>query len=144
VQTRKTVYSQKMRVSGEPDVIGLRQLVRQVAREWGMGLTQQARLTAATSALARAMVGAGNCPTIALEIARNEDRFILEIGCVFHEETARSTIEQIEQAIPFTEIHELVDEVCICDDEAHRGLRLKLHILLDTDLFSKQQEDRKG
>lgn len=73
---------QHVAVRSEYDVVSLRQQVRQMARLLGLSLPQQARITAAISSIARALLDAAPGSLFTIQVARRQPQPALEIICI--------------------------------------------------------------
>src|SRR5690349_13318873 len=72
---------QQIVVSSDYDVITMRQEIRLNARSFGMVLSQQARITAAVSAVARTMLATNNRVIFTIQLVALEIGRAMEVGC---------------------------------------------------------------
>lgn len=100
--------AQRIVVSDERDVIALRQEVRQVARTLGMGLTRQARITAAITAVARELLGKTDGTTFIIQVIAHSTASALEISCLSPFPPSEKKYD--EKALQFGEARSLADE----------------------------------
>jgi hypothetical protein len=75
-----TMQPQQLQISTEFDVIALRQAVRQAGRVAGLGPPQQARITAAISEVARALLAAVGDGSFTIRV-REDEKPALEVTC---------------------------------------------------------------
>ncbi len=82
-------HSQTITVRSEVDVVIARMKVREMARELGMPLADQARISLATSSLAGALeMGKARHGQITMDCLRNGDRMGVRVICVKKEGAA--------------------------------------------------------
>ncbi len=72
---------QRMIVKNDHDVISLRQAVRQMARAVGLGLPEQARITAAISEIARLLLSHESKTQFTIRIVKDVAHPALEVLC---------------------------------------------------------------
>jgi hypothetical protein len=101
---------QQMQICTDYDMITLRQAVRQTSRAVGLGPAQQARMTAAISEVARALLTerGGGFFTIRLDM-RASACPALEVACEAHPGDDDAT-NQLYQSAAVAEARALVDE----------------------------------
>jgi hypothetical protein len=101
---------QQMQICTDSDMIALRQAVRQTSRAVGLGPAQQARMTAAISEVARALLTGrgGGLFTIRLDM-RVSARPVLEVACEAQPGDHDAT-NNIYQSAVVAEARALVDE----------------------------------
>jgi hypothetical protein len=111
----------------EYDVIAMRQEVRQIARNLGLGLTQQAKITAAVSAVARALLG--NYPTILLNahIASQGDRQALEVAWTVQDSVVDPG--QLRVVLNLNEVQLLVDDASIAHGAGGPHLTVRMWLV---------------
>lgn len=117
------VPPQQLQVSTEFDVITLRQAIRQAGRLAGLGPAQQARITAAISEVARALLAAvgDGCFTIRVDEANAQPA--LEVACGGGPRGGRATTPSLYAMPTVAEARGLVDDARI---EASDGATLLL------------------
>ncbi len=118
----------QVHVQSDIDVVTLRQQVRQMARMLGLGLTQQARITAAISTVARSLVES-ECQALFLIQASNQPPHpALEITCQAESiaDDPAYTTEAIKKTIHFEEARSLVDEARLALEDSHALLTLRI------------------
>jgi hypothetical protein len=81
MQTPSAPHPQSLLVDDEYSVITVRRRVREVARELGLGTTQQAKITTATSMVARGMLLSNWSGVVTIQQAQQGARSVLEISC---------------------------------------------------------------
>ncbi len=118
---------QHLHVHTEHDVISLRQAVRQMARSVGLGLPEQARITAAISEIARALLLDGGTSRFIIQVVDQDPRPALEVVCV-------SPHAHAHEAHTSQNLHAL-SEACALVDETnlttlHEGVPLILRMWL--------------
>lgn len=101
---------QNLQVDTEHDVILLRQAVRQMSRSVGLGLPKQARITAAISEIARALLLDGGTARFIIHVTYEEPHPALEIVCA-------SAVAHAHRAHTGQNPHSL-SEACTLVDEA--------------------------
>ena len=72
---------QQIVVSTDYDVITMRQEIRLNARSFGMVLSQQARITAAVSAVARTMLATNSRVIFTIQLVAHDMGQAMEVGC---------------------------------------------------------------
>lgn len=121
-----------MLVTNETDVVLLRQTVRQIAREQRMGLTQQAKLTAAMSAVARGTLAINGDTPFVIHIATDavQQQPILEVSCMLANIAERGGQEDLAHILHFDDARILVDEadLDIQGDKARIVLRMHMTV----------------
>jgi len=112
----------------EYDVVAMRQAVRQVARDLGLGLSQQAKIATAISTIARALIAASCRTTIRMRLDDALPRPALEIVCHGPLGVLPGDLAQLEQLLHFGEARALVDaaELALGESGALLSLRMWL------------------
>ncbi len=82
MQPLSSPQPQNLYVNAEHDIISLRQAVRQMARGVGLGLPEQARITAAISEVARAFLLNGGTARFIIQVTDHNPHPALEVVCV--------------------------------------------------------------
>lgn len=118
-----------MQVLSDADVIALRQAIRQTARAAGLSAAQQARITAAISEVARALltVAGDGCFTIRLD-DKVGARPALEIACSAGPAGAGTDINPVYALPAVSEARALVDDTQV--ETAEHGPRLLMRMWL--------------
>ena len=116
--------TREVEVREEMDVVALRQEVRMLAQALGLGLTQQARVTAATSAVARGLLLRGLVVTYQLRLAEHDARRALEVSCAPPHVDAEAGEAELEEQLNIHDARLLVDEVQVA--RVPSGARLTL------------------
>lgn len=111
-----------LKVRGTADVVMLRQAVRAAAREARLGLAAQARITAAISEVARALVVDGINGDFLIQFSL-ESAFGLEILC---SAGGSASTQRKSTMRAFSEASSLVDEAALTEDEHGAQLTLKM------------------
>lgn len=126
--TPHTTLPCQLEIRTEYDVIVLRQEVRQTARMLGMGLTQQAKIAAAISTIARALVAADFHATMLMSLEKTAARSAIEISCDVSPGQSAFDLVQLTQLIHFGDAQTLVDEAALSlnNGVAHCSLRMWL------------------
>jgi len=120
--------AQQLTINNEYDVISLRQAVRQMARQSSLGLSKQARITAAISEIARVLVIHYDNTRVTVQICET-NHTCLEIICRTPGDFANGQGGMPADVLRFEDARALVDEA-ILDLDAH-GIRLSLRMYLD-------------
>jgi anti-sigma regulatory factor (Ser/Thr protein kinase) len=108
-------------VSTDYNIITMRQDVRQVARDLGLGLSQQAKIATAISTIARALIATPGRTVVQLSVDQVAQRPAFVISCRFWSADQRDDLAHLEQIIRFDETRVLVDEAALSSEE-HRIL----------------------
>lgn len=122
-------HPRQLHVQSELDVILMRQEVRQAARDLGLGLSQQARISAAISTIARALVAAHCSALMCMQANKRTTRPMLEISCILSLIDSLNDTNTLEQLLHLGEARALVDEAALWmeSEGAHLSLRMWLH-----------------
>ncbi len=118
----------QVRITSEYDVITIRQDVRQLARVFGLGLAEQAKLAAAVSGVARALLAQQGSAEFTIKTVGEGRRKMLEIVCPACLGEAFANAQAFEQALRLDETRLLVDEATV--SQIGHNLRLILHMRL--------------
>ncbi|NJP04544.1 MAG: anti-sigma regulatory factor [Chloroflexaceae bacterium] len=112
-------------------MITLRQEVRQVARSLGLELTQQARITAAISAVARALIANNLHAIFQVHVYQDANPPRLAITCTsnYPDTITSDRIEKLERMFHVGEARLLVDEVALSINNT--AAVLTMNILLE-------------
>lgn len=120
--------AQQLTINNEYDVISLRQAVRQMARQSSLGLSKQARITAAISEIARVLVVHYDNTRVTVQISE-ASHTCLEIICHTPGDFANDHGGSPADVLCFEDARALVDEAAL--DLDARGIRLSLRMYLD-------------
>lgn len=116
-------------ISSESDVINLRQTLRQIARDRGMGLTRQAKLTAAITTVARTIMSSiGEC-TYTIQVLHQNFRLWLEISLELTRMPPGESFSQMEQRLQMDNIRLLVDKTSFVRKGSGAFLTLSTEII---------------
>jgi hypothetical protein len=115
-------------ITNDYDVIVMRQEVRQLARELGLGLAQQAKLAAAISMVARMLLAVNQSTTMRMWTSDSMARPALEIACSLTSQPP-DNLAQIENTLRLDELRTLVDMMTVSleADETLINLRIQLN-----------------
>jgi hypothetical protein len=91
----------------------MRQEVRQVARELGLGLTQQAKISTAISTIARSLIAANCYATMSMRTDVLASRPAIEILCRLSSDHELTNLGELTQLLHFGEAQALVDEATL-------------------------------
>jgi hypothetical protein len=118
-----------LQIRNEYDVVAMRQEVRQVARDLGLGLSQQAKIATAISTVARALIAASCSATMGIRTDDLAPHPALEIACHVSVDQLAVDLAQLEQELHFGEARALVDEAALSveGDMVLIGLRMWLN-----------------
>jgi hypothetical protein len=108
--------TRQLQIRNEYDVVAMRQEVRQVARNLGLGLSQQAKIATAISTIARALIAASCSATMGMRTDELAPRPALEIVCHLSAGQLLTDLAQLEQLLHFGEARALVDEASLSLD----------------------------
>jgi hypothetical protein len=120
---------QQILVSDPYDVIAMRQQVRQAARTLGLGLMQQAKITAAISAVARALLAIDTRLTVTIWCDREGPRPSLQIACAAAGSPSNDEVVELERELSAGDAGTLVDEISVAPDN-DQGALLTLRMWL--------------
>jgi hypothetical protein len=115
-----------LQIRNEYDVVAMRQEVRQVARDLGLGLSQQAKVATAISTIARALIAANYSATMGMRTDDLPPRPALEIVCHLPANPLLKDLAQLEQLLHFGEARALVDEASLSLDGGGALLSLRM------------------
>jgi hypothetical protein len=128
MRTLSAAHPYQMPIKTDYDVVVMRQHVRQMARDLGLELSQQAKIATAISTVARALI-AMNCSTTIW--MRTEDigpQPALVLSCDLPAKQISDDLTQLEQRLHFGAARALVDQATLTLDgnEALLSLRIWL------------------
>jgi hypothetical protein len=118
--------TRQLQIRNEYDVVAMRQEVRQVARDLGMGLSQQAKIATAISTVARALIAANCSATMGMRTNDLASQPALEIVCQLALSQLPTDQAQLEELLHFSEARALVDEATLTFDGAGALLSLRM------------------
>ena len=116
-------------VSTDYNIITMRQDVRQVARELGLGLSQQAKIATAISTITRALITLPGSTIVQLCVDRGAPSPAFVISCRSSSTDQHDDLAHLEQSIRFDETRVLVDEATLSADE--NGILISLRMWLN-------------
>jgi hypothetical protein len=117
-----------LQIKNDHDVVAMRQEVRRVARDLGLGLSQQAKIATAISTIARALLAADCNTTMQMQTADQPPHPALEISCTLPVAQTPEDLSQLAELLHFGEARALVDEAALSLDG--RGALLNLRMWL--------------
>jgi hypothetical protein len=120
------VQTRQLQICTEYDVVAMRQDVRQVARDLGLGLSQQAKIATAISTIARALIASHCTATMGMLKDDQAARPALEIVCQLAVSQLSADLAQLEQLLHFGEARSLVDEASLVLDGGSAVLSLRM------------------
>lgn len=128
MQSLPAPCTQRMVVKSDHDVISLRQAVRQMARMVGLGLPEQARITAAISEIARLLLSHDSKTQFTIRITQQDvTHLALEILCASPYTIPPGSMPDGSSDITFcAEARSLVDENSLASSD--QGLLLTLRM----------------
>ena len=106
----------ELEIRTEFDIVAMRQEVRQAARTLGLGLTQQAKISAAISTIARALLAANCHTTMCMWTDTIASRPVMEISCALSTSQLSVDLIQLTQLLHFGQAQVLVDEATLSLD----------------------------
>jgi anti-sigma regulatory factor (Ser/Thr protein kinase) len=118
---------QQLQIRTEYDVITLRQALRQVGREVGLCAPQQARITAAISEVARALLAAVGDGSFTIRLHDDTAHLALEVACGGGPTGKRATTPELYATPGVVEARSLVDDTQV---ESADGATLLLRVWL--------------
>jgi len=121
-----TPAPRQVAIKTDYDVVVVRQHVRQLARELGLGLGQQAKISTAISAVARALLAMSCDTTFRMYIEESRPRAALVISCGLPTACASGELAQLEQRVHFSEARALVDDATIALDSSGALISLRM------------------
>ena len=123
-----SVQGDQIMVIDEYDVIVMRQMVRQMARQNRARLAQQARITSAISGVARELIVQGMSVLFSILVNDDGDQLALEVRCLPQVESHQSARLNFEHNVNIREARRLVDETIFAfsDGRPHLTLRIWL------------------
>ncbi len=108
------------------DVVTMRQEVRQLARDLGLGLIPQAKISTAVSTIARALITAQGSTTLSLQADERAARPALNITWPLSSNGTPEHLAHLEQVIQFDSTRSLVDEASLISDSHGALLTLRM------------------
>jgi hypothetical protein len=111
----------------EYSVLAVRRRVREVARELGLGTTQQAKITTATSMVARGMLLNNWSGVVTIQQAQQGARSVLEISCSGSESQAGEPPDSAD-VMGYGEARRFVDEARLSWSAGKPTLTLRMWI----------------
>ena len=120
------VQTRHLQICNDYDVVAMRQEVRQVARDLGLGLSQQAKIATAISTIARALIAANCSATMGMRMDEQAPRPALEIICQLVVSQLMIDLAQLEQLLHFSEARALVDEASLALEGSGAVLSLRM------------------
>jgi hypothetical protein len=118
--------TRQLQIQNDYDVVAMRQEVRQVARDLGLGLSQQAKIATAISTVARALIAANTSATMGIRMNDTASRPALEIVCQLAGDQLLVEQTQLEELLQFSEARALVDEASLSLDTGGAVLILRM------------------
>jgi ABC-type ATPase involved in cell division len=129
MRSSPVVHARHIQIRNEYDVVAMRQEVRQVARDLGLGLSQQAKIATAISTVARALIAANCSATMGMRLDDQASRPMLEIICQMDVGHLSVDLAQLEQLLSFSEARALVDEASLALDSGSATLCLRMSLI---------------
>jgi hypothetical protein len=120
------VQTRHLQIRNDYDVVAMRQEVRQVARDLGLGLSQQAKIATAISTVARALIAVNCSATMGMRLDDLAARPALEIVCQLAVSQMMLDLAQLEQLLHFGEARALVDEASLALEGGGAILSLRM------------------
>ena len=118
----------QFQITNDYDVIHMRQEVRQLARELGLGLARQAKLAVAIGMIARMLIAVNHGTTIRIWTSDPIEGLVLEIACSIASQPLAEDLAQLERELRFDEIRMLVDEATVSFDANETLLNLRIRL----------------
>ncbi|MFL5805594.1 MAG: hypothetical protein ACJ8CR_28135 [Roseiflexaceae bacterium] len=115
-------------ITNDYDVILMRQEVRQLARDLGLGLARQAKLAVAIGMIARMLIAVNHGTTIRIWTSDPIAGLVLEIACSIASRPLAEDLAQLERELRFDEIRMLVDEATVSLDANETLLNLRIRL----------------
>ena len=106
----ESVQGNQLMVIDEYDVIVMRQMVRQMARQNRANLVQQARITSAISGVARELIVQGLSVLFSILVNDDGDQLALEVRCLPQVDSRQTARLNFEHNVNIREARRLVDE----------------------------------
>jgi hypothetical protein len=116
----------QMQIRNEYDVVALRQEVRQLARNLGLGLSQQAKIATAISTVARAVIASRCSAVMSMRADDQGPHPALEVACSLSAPKSLIDLPQLEELLHFGEARSLVDEASLALEESGALLSLRM------------------
>jgi hypothetical protein len=128
MHTLPTAHPHQLPIKTDYDVVIMRQHVRHLARDLGLALSQQAKISTAISTVTRALIVLNCSTTVQLWVDDAAPRPALAVTCRFRPSRHLDDLAHLEQVLCFGEARMLVDEAALSSD-AH-GVLLSLRMWL--------------
>jgi hypothetical protein len=116
MRTAHATPPRELEIRTEFDIVAMRQEVRQAARALGLGLTQQAKISAAISTIARALIAANCHALMCMWTGMISTRPAIEITCEASTSQLSVDLAQLTQLLHFGEAQVLVDKATLSLD----------------------------
>jgi hypothetical protein len=126
MRTPSGAHPRQLQIKTEYDVVAMRQEVRQMARDLGLGLSQQAKIATAIGTITRALIAAHYSTTMRMHIDDTAPRPALELSCYLVVKVLPEDLVQLEQSLHFGEARALVDEATLSLDSNGALLSLRM------------------
>jgi hypothetical protein len=126
MQGLPTVRPRYLPLSGDHDVVAIRQEVRALARQVGLALSDQAKIATAISTIARALIAAHCSTTMRIGTNTRARRPALEIKCTLPAQQTPVDLVELEQMLHLREVRALVDEALLSLDGDSALLSLRM------------------
>lgn len=129
MQTHHADTAHRVQVVSEYDVVTIRQNVRQLARVFGLGLAEQAKLAAAISGVARALLSQQGGAEFTIKTVGEGRRKMLEVVCPAPASKTCADTSTFGQAVKLDEVRLLVDEAAVFETGHGFVLTLRMRLL---------------
>lgn len=128
MRTLSAAHPYQVSIKTDYDVVVMRQHVRQMARDLGLELSQQAKIATAISTVARALIVMNCSTTIWMRTEDSSPQPALVLSCKLPANQIPNDLAQLEQQLHFDAARALVDEATLTFDgnEALLSLRIWL------------------
>lgn len=121
---RATSNHYQLTIRNEFDIVTARQMCRAYARSIGLGMTEQAKLTAIISALSSTLSSASQGITITLAITRDQSGAWLSVRC----ETPSQQTSELYTLLELGVLRKLVETTSVMLHEHHSLLELTMAV----------------
>jgi hypothetical protein len=128
MHTIQATHSYEFLIANDYDVVLMRREVRQLARELGLGLAQQAKLAAAISMVARTLIAINQGTTIRMWTSELLACPTLEISCSMASQPLLEDSARLERELRFDEIRSLVDMATMSLDGSETLLTMRIQL----------------
>jgi hypothetical protein len=115
-------------ITHDYDVTVMRQEVRQLGRDLGLGLARQAKLAAAISMVARALLAVNQGTTIRIWTSDSTASPALEITCSLASQPLLEDLADLERELRISSKHPLVDTMRLSLDANETILNLRIQL----------------